>query len=179
MWHVKPLPHAAMMYPHDWMFQSSCVTCKSHAMFCNAFYNMLEFIVLILDLRSQLLTVKFSNALQYCDPNLMRFHVMYDSKLLLKQIRIAGKKENVPLWLADWPHCYDTSYTSRCIKIAGKYPFFTASCGKALTLLSSYCMHIKGDVKMYSNTTHIFLYMLVTATCEYEGCTNFVHLTNF
>ena len=51
---VKAQPHAAMLYTRDGTFQSSCDTSKLHAMCCDVFSNMLEFLLPILEYLSHL-----------------------------------------------------------------------------------------------------------------------------
>ena len=51
---VKAQPQAAMLYTRDGMFQTSCDTSKSHAMCGDAFSNMLEFLLPILEYLSHL-----------------------------------------------------------------------------------------------------------------------------
>ena len=48
--------NAAMLYTHDGIFQSPCDTSKSHAMYCDAFSNTLEFLFPILDYLGYLLS---------------------------------------------------------------------------------------------------------------------------
>ena len=51
----KAQPHVAMPYTHDGTFQRSCDTSKLHAMWCDAFSNLLEFLLPILKYLSHLL----------------------------------------------------------------------------------------------------------------------------
>ena len=45
-----------MLYTRDGTFQSSCNALKSHAMCCDAFFNMLEFLLPILEYLSHILS---------------------------------------------------------------------------------------------------------------------------
>ena len=52
----KDQPHAAMLHTCDGTFQTSCDTSKSHAMCCDAFSNMLGFLLPILEFLGCLLS---------------------------------------------------------------------------------------------------------------------------
>ena len=51
---VKAQPHAAMLYTRDGTIQGPRDTSKSHAMCCDVFSNMLEFLLPILEYLSHL-----------------------------------------------------------------------------------------------------------------------------
>ena len=51
-----PQPHVAMLHTHDGTFQNCCDTSKLHATCCDAFSNMLEFMLPILEYLSHLLS---------------------------------------------------------------------------------------------------------------------------
>ena len=53
---LKAQPPAVMLYTRDVTFQSPCDISKSHAMGCDEFSNMLEFLIPIMDYLSYLLS---------------------------------------------------------------------------------------------------------------------------
>ena len=78
------VPHAVMLYTRDGTFQSSCDTLKSHAMCCDIFSNMLEFVLPILSRISQSFIIRFSNGFQHYDEDLMGFPVICGAKSSVK-----------------------------------------------------------------------------------------------
>ena len=56
VYYLKAQPHAAMLHTCDGVFQSYCDAGKTHAMCCDAFSNMLEFLPPILEYVSHLLS---------------------------------------------------------------------------------------------------------------------------
>ena len=52
--HYKAQPHVAMLHTCDGTFQSTCDTSKSPVVCCDAFSNMLEFLLPILEYLSNL-----------------------------------------------------------------------------------------------------------------------------
>ena len=70
----KALPQAVMLYTCDGTFVSSCDTSKSYTM-CYVVISAPDFGI------SRLFIIRFSNGLQYCDWNVILFHVICDSKL--------------------------------------------------------------------------------------------------
>ena len=63
---------------------------------------------------SQLFNIRFSNGLQYYDGDFISFDVKCDSEFLnymflitVATMNITGERENIPSWVADWPHCCD------------------------------------------------------------------------
>ena len=77
---VKAQPHAAMLRTHDRTFQSPRDAAKSHAMLWDAFSNMINILLLILEHLSWL----FSNCFQQNDGHFMSIHVISVSKFLNK-----------------------------------------------------------------------------------------------
>ena len=56
--------------------------------------------------------MRFTCSLLHCDGDLISFHVMCDSSFLsviflntMAVMSIAGESENIPPWVANWPHC--------------------------------------------------------------------------
>ena len=73
---------AAMLHTCDGVLHSYCDTGKMHAMCCDAFSNMLEFLLPILEFLSHI--IRFSNGLQNCDGYFISTRIIYVSKLSVK-----------------------------------------------------------------------------------------------
>ena len=105
---LKPGPHAAMLHTCDGAFQWYCDGSKWHAMCCNRKFNMLNILRLISEYppifkRISALYSGFDGLSCTISHRIPREIFL----ISIAAMNIAGKQENIPSKVDDWPHCCD------------------------------------------------------------------------